>query len=128
MSKRILVIDDDAYVSRMVARYLQDAGYLVDTAADGREGMKCFHAHRHDLIVTDLVMPEQEGIETIAQVRAEGTPVRIIAMSGAVDNSNHTYLVTAEMLGADRVFTKPLDTEAFMEAVLHLIGPSGAGG
>ena len=87
---RILVIDDDDSVRHIVTRVLGSAGYTVTTAADGREGTTRFTDELPDLVITDMVMPVQDGMETIRQIRAVQPDAKIIAIGISRSNANAT--------------------------------------
>ena len=105
---KVLVIDDDAAMRRMISRVLTEAHHQVIEAADGRDGIRKFRAEAPEIIVTDIVMPEQEGIQTIREIRSAGSAVGIIAISGGGGTGDGAlYLTIAEELGADAVLQKP---------------------
>ena len=104
---KILVIDDDAAMREMVRRALADAHHEVIEAADGIEGIKSFRAEAPAIVITDIVMPEQEGIQTIREMRAIRSDCVIIAMSGGGAGPGELYLNIAKMSGADAVLAKP---------------------
>lgn len=104
---KILVIDDDTAMRKMVRRTLADAGHEVIEAADGIEGIKSFRAETPAIVVTDIIMPEQEGIATIREMRAIRSDVVIIAMSGGGAGPGELYLDIAKVFGADAVLPKP---------------------
>ena len=112
---RILIIDDDQEVVATLGLALQGAGHEVVLAADGREGMEKHSAKPADLIITDLFMPGQEGLETIQKLRKESPEVPIIAMSGA--DSANTMLNIASKMGAAKVLRKPFDIKELMDAI-----------
>lgn len=116
----ILLIDDDEDFRGMLFKLLTKAGYQVVACHDGKEGVELFRKHPDFLVITDLIMPEQEGIETIMQLRREYPGVRIIAMSGGGKCSPDIYLESAVRLGACRAFTKPFDTREFLATVKEL--------
>ncbi len=116
----ILLIDDDESFRGMLARLLTRAGHTVETCGDGKKGVEIFRKKPDYLVITDLIMPDQEGIETIIQLRREFPGVQIIAMSGGGRVSPNIYLDSAASLGAKRIFTKPFDTEEFLAAVQEL--------
>ena len=118
---RILVIDDDVQVLATLRKILEREGYEVATAPDGRKGIKCYREDPTDLIITDLIMPEKEGIETIMELRRDFPDAKIIAISGGVRNNPTTYLGLAENLGAQYVFSKPVDRKEFLKAVQDLL-------
>ena len=119
---RILLIDDEEQVLCMLRLVLENAGYEVVIASDGEEGLKRFHSEPSDLVITDLVMPGKEGIETITELRKEQPQIKIIAISGGGRIPPDGYLATARQLGADRAFAKPVRKEVLLEAVRELLG------
>lgn len=123
---KILVIDDDGDLRELVASVLEAAGHEVFVAPHGKAGMAIQRRERADLVITDLVMPEKEGIETIHDLREEFPGLAIIAMSGGGRAGTDVYLATAGDLGADRVLPKPFDTPTLMGLVDQLLAPSTA--
>ena len=117
----ILVIDDDEDFRYMVVKLLRRAGYHVLDCQDGKKGIDLLRKHAVSLVITDLIMPDQEGIETIIQLRRDFPQVKIIAMSGGGRGSPEIYLNSAMRLGASRCFSKPFDAEAFLGAVRELL-------
>ncbi len=118
---KILIIDDDAAIRRTLGRVLSKAGHVVMDAADGRQAMELFRADPAELVITDIVMPTQEGIETILEIRREAPGVGIIAISGGGLSSGMTYLDLAGKLGADAVLSKPFRAPALLNAVAKLL-------
>jgi len=116
---RILVLDDDEAVRGLLQHALADAGYEVRSARDGREGMRLVANEPFDLVLTDLIMPDQEGIETIRNLHRDYPSIRIVAISGAMDA---VYLKTAELLGAHAALRKPIDREELLRTVRALLG------
>ena len=104
---KILVIDDDGMVRRMVARVLRGEGHDVVTAENGLAGMALLEKERPQLVITDILMPEQEGIETILQIRRGDPDIKILAMSGSGPIGGGSLLKMARLLGADAVIAKP---------------------
>ena len=119
---RILVIDDDDQMRILLRQVMEWAGYEVVEAEDGREGMQKQRHQPADLVITDLIMPEQEGLETIGLLRKEYPQTRIIAISGGGRIGPEAYLPAAQELGADRVFSKPFDVRELAGAVRELLG------
>jgi PAS domain S-box-containing protein len=115
---RILIVDDEDAVRAMLQQTLAEAGYHVHAAGDGREAMRLVAAQPFDLVLTDLVMPEQEGIETIRRLHRDYPALRIVAISGAMDA---VYLKTAELLGAHVALRKPLDAKGLLRTVRELL-------
>lgn len=114
---KILVIDDDAMVRRMVGRVLASEGHDVVSAENGRRGMAAVHQQRPQIVVTDLIMPEQEGMETIVAIRRDNPDTKIIAMSGGVAVGNIDLLKMAQLLGADDVIEKPFRARDLLDRV-----------
>ena len=121
---RILVIDDDEIMNEMIVQLLSDAGYDVEGARDGDLGLKILEAKSFDLIVSDIVMPEKEGIETILTIRKHNKTVPIIAISGGGKLGPELYLPLAKQCGANEAFQKPFDNRQFLEAVRKLLSGS----
>ena len=113
----ILVIDDDEIVNGMLVQLLTEAGYAVLSAANGRKGLALVETAAFDLIVTDIVMPDKEGLETIIAIKKLNKAIPVIAVSGGGKNSAEEYLQYAQHLGADYTLKKPIDTGSFLAAV-----------
>ncbi len=118
-TQTILVIDDEENIRELVRAVLENAGYEVLDAADGDIGLEVFRSNQVDLIITDLIMPGKEGIETISELRKQQSDLKIIAISGAVDSS--TYLHLAGQLGADETIAKPFHVNELVETVGRLL-------
>jgi CheY-like chemotaxis protein len=117
MSRPILVIDDDAMVRMALGAVLRAAGFEVAFAEDGRKGMKLLRTLEPRLVITDIIMPEQEGIETIMAMRAARPDLKIIAISGGARIGHANVLDMASALGADEVLAKPFDPETLLTKV-----------
>jgi PAS domain S-box-containing protein len=117
---RILVADDEAGVRSFLRTVLEDSGYEVIEATDGKQALKQARAGGVDLAIMDLVMPEQEGIETIRALRRDVPGVGIIAISGAFGGH---FLKTAHLLGADAVLNKPVSAELLLARVAEVLKP-----
>lgn len=104
---KILVIDDDVMVRNTIAKILRHGGYDVILAEDGAKGLVQFHRERPDLVITDIIMPEQEGIQTILELRREDPNTKIIAVSGGGRIANRDFLRMAKSLGAVDTIAKP---------------------
>jgi len=118
---RVLVIDDDVQVLTTLRKMSEREGYDVTSAPDGKEGIRCFRENPTNLIITDLIMPEKEGIETITEPRHDFPDVKIIAISGGGRNNPNAYLGLAKNLGAQYTFAKPVDRKEFLKAVQDLL-------
>jgi two-component system, chemotaxis family, chemotaxis protein CheY len=112
---RILVIDDEEEVRLVLQKVLTDAGHDVVSASDGADGLKQFRAAPADLVITDLYMPDQEGIETMRQLRLEGPDVSIIVISGHPEAG--AVMAVARWLGAAATLTKPFSPEELLSAI-----------
>jgi len=119
---RILVIDDEKGVCSTLRDMLEDAGYEVITAADGQEGLTLFETHGADLVITDILMPHKEGIETIVELRRRVPQVKIIAMSGGGRTRNLDFLLISEKLGADATLPKPFTLDGVLKIVQEVLG------
>ncbi len=117
MKKKILLIDDDEPFRKMLRMVLERSGYSVKEAADGREGLEQFRSDCPDLVITDILMPNMEGIETIRTLCSEAPDLPIFAVSGGGIGGVSAYLNAAERLGAVQSFTKPFDRAQFLDAV-----------
>ena len=113
--KKILVVDDEEDVRRVACAYLQDAGYETAEASNGDEAIQVMERDRCDLVLTDLVMPDKEGAETVMEIRKKWPEVGIVAMSGVV--GAEFYLRAASMLGANGTLLKPFTREELVELV-----------
>jgi DNA-binding response OmpR family regulator len=118
---KILVLDDEASIVLMIKKMLEKAGHEVDMALNGKDGMILFEQNKPDLLITDIIMPEKEGLETIFELRQKYPDLKIIAISGGGRISPEGYLPGAKLLGADMVFQKPLDQKEFVQAVAALL-------
>ena len=118
----VLIVDDDVRVRPMLRMTLERAGYEVHEAANGKIALQKYQHHPCDLVITDIVMPEKEGIETIIELRALYPTVKIIAISGGGKIAPEQYLKLAEHFGVEYSFTKPLDNAKLLDAIGSLIG------
>jgi len=118
---KILVIDDEPSILLMIKKMLEKEGHEVDLALNGREGMELFENIKPALVITDIIMPEKEGLETILELRKKNPGLKIIAISGGGRISPEGYLPGAKLLGANMVFQKPLVPKEFIAAVALLL-------
>jgi len=115
---RILVADDEPGVRSFLRLVLEGGGYEVIEAANGREALKAARAGQVDVVITDLVMPEQEGIETIQALRKDDAGIGIIAISGAFGGE---YLGVAHRMGAESVLKKPVSPAVLLAKVAEVL-------
>jgi len=120
--KKILVIEDDTEVREYLENVLGRAGYAVVSAANGKDGVTRFNDQPVDLVITDIIMPEKDGIETIIDLRRGRSELKVIAISGGGRAEPENYLHSARLLGADRTLRKPFTNEDILGAVRELIG------
>jgi DNA-binding response OmpR family regulator len=114
---RILLIDDERAMRAMVRRILESVEHEVIEAADGQEGLTQFTIHRPHVVITDILMPKKEGIETIKELRRIAPTVWIIAISGGGAAHDMLFLNFAKALGADFALAKPFRAEELIAAV-----------
>jgi len=119
---RILVVDDEPQMRELLRVALEGRGHTVDQAADGREAFLRLAKHQPDLVITDLVMPDMEGLETIQALRGKFPTLPIIAISGGGRIGPETYLSMASQFGAERTFAKPFRMTELLTAVQELTG------
>jgi CheY-like chemotaxis protein len=120
MSK-ILVFDDEPSILLMLKKMLEKEGHEVDLALNGRDGMELLEKNKPDMVITDIIMPEKEGLETILELRKNHPEIKIIAISGGGRIGPEGYLPSAKHLGADMVFQKPLVQKEFIQGVALLL-------
>jgi DNA-binding NtrC family response regulator len=118
---RILIIDDEEQIREMLAQMLTREGYEVVHADNGKEGMKACREQNVDLIITDIIMPEKDGIEMILELRHDFPHLKVIAISGGGRLGPDGYLEMAQKLGAHRTFFKPFNRKEILGAVQELL-------
>ncbi len=114
-------MDDDRSIRDLIREALERAGHRVIEAANGAAGLRAFEAEPFDLVITDVLMPEREGIETIRAIRLRHAPVRILVISGGGPHRQLDYLHVAEIFGADRSLAKPFRPSELLRAVDALL-------
>lgn len=119
---RILIIDDDEQIRILLRQMMEWAGYEVMEAENGKVAMQLHSENPADLVITDLIMPEQEGLETISSLKKKYAGIKIIAISGGGRIGPEAYLPAALELGADKVFSKPFDVQEVVATVKELLG------
>jgi CheY-like chemotaxis protein len=118
---KVLLIDDDEGVRASVSRILASGGHQTVVAVNGLDGIDALIRTRFDLVITDLVMPVQEGIETIQRVRELDADIPIIAISGAFGQNNFSALDDATLIGADLAIEKPFTVEKLLDGVSRVL-------
>jgi CheY-like chemotaxis protein len=114
---RVLVIDDEDLLRETLREILEDAGHDVCERPDGSAGIECFRQTPVDLVITDMIMPNMDGINTIWRLKQMSPDVRIIAISGGVPGGPRSDLPRAEMYGAKRTLQKPFTRTELLRAV-----------
>jgi CheY-like chemotaxis protein len=115
-------MEDDAQIQLMLKGALEDEGYEVRVTSNGKEGKQCWQKEPFELVITDLLMPEKAGFETIRELRRESPNTKIIAISGGIRDFVDT-LEIAKRLGANRTFGKPVSLPDFLESVKEMLEP-----
>jgi len=126
---RILIIEDDDKVRTLLERFMVLDGHEVETAENGLVGLKMIASKQYDLLITDIVMPEQDGIGVLIELRKKSSKLKTIVITGGTSKLDVQNLMqTAKVLKADRVLTKPLDFENLKLTVAELLKPSEEAG
>jgi CheY-like chemotaxis protein len=118
----ILLVDDDEQLRTMLSVVLRRAGYEVRVAIDGIEASNFYRSHPTDLIITDLIMPEKEGLVMIRELRRDYPQAKIIAMSGGGRTGTMNCLEVARAFGAQQVLEKPFPHQEILEAIRGVLG------
>jgi len=128
---KVIIIDDEEDIRIVLKEIFVREGFDVKVASDGHEGMNLMREHGADLVVTDIIMPGSDGVETAYSIRLEFPKTKIIVMSGGgnaaslgyepVAITTTAYLASAASIGADLTLTKPFDRKELMKAVRELI-------
>ena len=119
MSKRVLVVDDEPAIVELIQVLLNGEGFEVASASNGTEGLRALENAKPDLIITDIAMPDMEGVEFISKLRKSGVTAPIIAMSGnAVGMS---FLRASKLFGAAETLLKPFSSAELLSLVHRLV-------
>jgi CheY-like chemotaxis protein len=118
---RILIIDDDETILNVFQRFLAGKGYQVLVASDGRKGLRIMEEVQVDLVITDIMMPETDGLEVVMAIRGKGTDIPVIAMSGGMHAMPMDFLPMAKKFGACKVLYKPIELEDLLAAVQEVL-------
>jgi two-component system, chemotaxis family, chemotaxis protein CheY len=119
---RVLFVDDEPAVREIAALWLHAAGFDVVTAADGVSALRHFDAARFDVVVTDIFMPEVDGIELIQDLRRRRPELPVVAISGGGTYRDNSALIVASSLGADAALLKPFDCGELVAVIRHAVG------
>jgi len=118
----ILVVDDDEQMRGLLRAMLGQHDHEVETAADGKAALALVRRNAPDLVITDIVMPEKEGIETIMTIRGDFPDLPIIAISGGGQVDGECYLRMARKLGATSTLAKPFGPDELIDTVQDVLG------
>ena len=121
LPKHILVVDDDDMMRAFIKELLKINDFKITEAANGKLGLKEFRENTPDLVITDIIMPEMEGISFIRELRSYNKDIPIIAMTGNVHGRMEEFLDISSQLGADEILRKPIKSKEFLEAINKLI-------
>lgn len=122
----VLVVDDDELIRDLLFQVLSDNGYHVELANSGEEALSLLSQRQVELCLSDIIMPDCDGLELIPQVRRKFPNIPIIAISGGGRIGPESYLTTAQRLGASKALRKPFDGAILLAAISDLLGPAGA--
>ncbi len=117
----VLVVDDEPAIRELLRLVLERDGHAVTEAENGRKAMRALRELTIDLVITDIIMPEQEGMETISEIRRLRPDMKIIAMSGGGQRLSMDFLPMAARLGADRTIEKPFKPASIVATVSELL-------
>jgi DNA-binding NtrC family response regulator len=123
---RVLLIDDEQMVRKIVRKMLERSGHEVTEAENGRLGLEQLKIGTFDLVITDIIMPEMEGVETLMTVREQYPNVKVITMSGGGRTGNIDFLSAAEKLGASAILHKPFTLGSLAAAIETTFGAQKA--
>jgi len=122
---RVLILDDNEDFARMLAMVLEAEGFAVITAANGVQALELMQRGAADVLLTDLFMPEKDGLEIICELRARHPQTRVLAMSGWDSRTGVDYLKVAREIGATHTLRKPFDVADLVEVLRELSGRRG---
>lgn len=118
---RILVVDDDPISRQILRAMLEKEGHVVSEAEDGVKAVNNYDKGSVDLVITDIFMPEKEGVQTVRELIKENPDVKIIAVSGGSSSANYDSLDWIKMFGVKYTFTKPFNSKAIIAAIDDLL-------
>lgn len=121
MNFKVLLIEDDYELRELLTIILEREGLFVEGAENGIEGVKKFRENPFDLVVTDIIMPEKEGIETIVELKDIQSDVKIMAISGGGQIEANEYLGMASNFGVEKALAKPFEMEVFVNCVKEIL-------
>lgn len=117
----ILVIEDDDSILNLFGQFFEGEGFTVSRASNGKEGLNLIKQQKPDLVITDIMMPEMDGLEVIRELRNQHAGLPVIAISGGMKMTRANFLPHAKKFGADCVFEKPVSLTALLAVVRKLL-------
>ena len=120
--KRILLVEDDSAFLEVLRKVLVQAEYRVTVASDGLIALRLMENESFDLVMTDILMPNHDGVELVKHIKKNTPDMKIIAMSGGGSLGSETYLTTVKLLGADATLTKPFEMRELFSCMKDLLG------
>lgn len=118
---KIMVVDDDIGIKKLLENAFLKVGYEVSAFTSGKDAINKFKNDPHDVLITDIIMPEKDGIETIIEIKKIEPNIKIIAISGGGRIKADDYLNIVKKLGVDYTFSKPFSIKEILEAVNNLL-------
>lgn len=116
---KILLVEDVRVERTILKHWLEELRCEVIEASNGNEGLDLYHYHRPELVITDLIMPQKDGVQMLIELQREHLGVKIFAISGAGDKEPGEYLPLVQSIGVLRTFVKPIDKEELLAAVVE---------
>lgn len=116
----VLIIDDDTDIRELWASFLEDGGYEISLAASGADGLRIIDERPIDIVVTDVLMPDKDGIETLLEIKQRQPRAKVLVVSGGGISSNTAMLDVADAMGADGVLQKPVEMDKFCSTIAGL--------
>ncbi|WP_031484394.1 response regulator [Maridesulfovibrio frigidus] len=118
---RILVVDDDPISRQILRAMLEKEGHIISEAEDGIKALNNYDKDVIDIVITDIFMPEKEGVQTVRELMKENPDVKIIAVSGGSSSANYDSLDWVKMFGVKYTFTKPFNSKEIVAAIEELL-------
>ncbi|MFO7936981.1 MAG: response regulator [Kiritimatiellia bacterium] len=118
----ILLLDDELFIQDLFSQFFREKGYNVVCVSNGRKGLEKLRDFDADLIITDIMMPDMDGLEVVREIRKNYADLPVIAISGGMRNAAINFVSAAKDFGADVIFEKPVELSELLASVKELIG------